>query len=413
MSRMIAFLLAAIVFTGCATEEPETPKKDYARELRPGESALELVTDRSLYPDFRAMWNQRAQAREAYVKGLEWFDKPSSRTFYPFEVFTHEKVRRSLARLVEIIDGAASPQEFAGRIALEFDVYRSVGWDGSGTVLFTAYYQPIFDGRVRPDSVYRYPLYRLPGDLVKADDGTPLGRRVGEKVVSYPTRREIEEGHLLEGKRLELVWLKSALDAFIIHVQGSAKIRLEDGRFLYVGYAGKTDRPYRSLGKALVEDGRFPEEDLSLPRIRRYFSQHPEELREYLWKNESYVFFTETGPGGPWGSLGVPVTPFATLATDKSIFPRGAPTAVETLLPAPSEGGVAPRPFVALTADQDTGGAIRSPGRCDIFVGIGDEAERIAGRTKYEGRLFYLLLKGDEEEASIGDPALGLGGSRP
>ncbi len=413
MSRITVVMLAATLFAGCATEEPNASTKDYARELRPGESALELVTDRSQYPDFRAMWAERQRVRAAYEKGLEWFGKPSSRTFYPFEGLTHERVRKSLARLVEIIDEASSPEEFAGRIALEFDVYRSVGWDGSGTVLFTAYYQPIFDGRLEPDSVYRYPLYRLPDDLVKAEDGTPLGRRVGERVVSYPTRREIEEGHLFDGKRLELVWLKSALDAFIIHVQGSAKIRLDDGRFLYVGYAGKTDRPYRSLGKALVEDGRFPEEDLSLPRIRQYFSKHPEQLRDYLWKNESYVFFTATGPGGPWGSLGVPVTPFATLATDKSIFPRGAPTAVETVLPVPSEGVVSARPFVALTADQDTGGAIRSPGRCDIFVGIGDEAEKIAGRTKYEGRLFYLFLKADVAQEGAEGPTLGLQDSRP
>ncbi len=413
MSRITAAMLAATLMIGCATEASSPSEKDYARELRPGESALELVTDRSQYPDFRAMWAERQRARAAYVKGLAWFEKPSSRNYYPFESFTHDRVRRSLARLIEIIDQADSPEEFAGRIALDFDVYRSVGWDGSGTVLFTAYYQPIFDGRVEPDAVYRFPLYRLPDDLVKADDGTPLGRRVGERVVSYPTRREIEEGRLLEGKRLELVWLKSALDAFIIHVQGSAKIRLEDGRFLYVGYAGKTDRPYRSLGKALVEDGRFPEEDLSLPRIREYFSRHPDALQDYLWKNESYVFFTETGPGGPWGSLGVPVTPFATLATDKSIFPRGAPTAVETRLPVPSDAGVSARPFIALTADQDTGGAIRSPGRCDVFVGIGDEAESIAGRTKYEGRLFYLLLKTDRAGEEEDTASLGLPGSRP
>jgi membrane-bound lytic murein transglycosylase A len=151
-----------------------------------------------------------------------------------------------------------------------------------------------------------------------------------------------------------------------------------------VGYAGKTEQPYTSLGRALVRDGRIPEADVSLAAIRRHFAAHPEETQRYLDENPSYVFFTETPPG-PFGSIGTKVTARASIATDKSVYPRGALAFVDARL------GNAP--FRAFVLDQDTGGAIRSAGRCDIFAGTGPEAEAIAGTTLSVGRLYYLFLK--------------------
>ncbi len=402
MSRSPLLFLFVLFLGACASDDDAAPPKDYTRQLAPGESALELVTDPAQYPDFRAMWADREDLLLAVDRSLAWFAKPSSSRFYPFQEFSKERVVASLEKLKDVLAMSSSAQEFSGFIQLWFDVYRSVGWNGMGDVLFTAYYQPIFDGDRRPGAGYTAPLYRLPEDLVKADDGTPLGRRDGEQVVSYWTRRELEDGRILDDRGLELVWLKNPLDAFIIHVQGSAKIRLPDGSFMHVGYAGKTDRPYTSIGRELVEDGKIPAEQLSLAKIRDYFAAHPEEQQGYLDRNESFVFFTETDGGGPYGSLGAPVTPYRSIATDKSIFPRGALCAVETTVPRPGPGGVLePRPFVQLVLDQDTGGAIRSPGRCDVFVGTGEGAERIAGHTNHEGRLFYLFVK---EEDPAGTP---------
>jgi peptidoglycan lytic transglycosylase A len=403
-ARIVSALILVVSLFGCASQEKPDDKKDYSRELAPGAKALELVTDLAEYPDFRAMFGDREAALVALRHSRGWFDKPSSQTHYPVDEFSHARVSASLDRLIEILERARRPEELSGYLIKEFDVYRSVGWDGSGEVLFTGYCQPIFTGSRERSERFRYPLYRLPSDLVKEEDGTPLGRRSEGGVVPYWTRAEIDGEGKLEGQDLELVWLESALDVFVVHVQGSAQIDLLSGEKLYIGYAGKTDRPYSSLGRALVEDGKVAPEDISLMSIRNWFAEHPDELVGYLNRNESYVFFAEYPPGGPYGSLGLPVTPLVSLATDKSIFPRGAPCAVETSLPVPGPTSVGSRKFVALAADQDTGGAIRSAGRCDIFIGIGPEAETIAGYTKGEGRLFYLFLKENRVPVSAESP---------
>ncbi len=396
MSRLLQFLAIAFLTLGMAacSSDPE-PKEapDYTRQLAPGASALELITDPNLYPDFRAMWHNRENLERALRNSLDYFSKPSSHNYYPFEGFTHDRVVASLKKMRSLLSKAENEKEFSGYCRLNFDVFRSVGWNGKGDVLFTAYYQPIFDGSLEPTGDYQYPLYRLPDDLVKAEDGTPLGRRAGEQVVSYWTREEIAKEHHLDGKNLEFVWLKSPLDAFIIHVQGSAQIRLPNGDAFHIGYAGKTEHAYTSIGKELVADKKFAAEDLSLAKIRSHFADHPEELEAYLNRNESFVFFTETDGGGPYGSLGAPVTPYRTIATDKSIFPRGALCAIETKIPEMRDGRLVTQDCSLLVFDQDTGGAIRSAGRCDLFVGRGDQAEQIAGHTKYEGQLFYLFVK--------------------
>ncbi len=386
-----AFFLVGVL--GCSSDPSNSEVADYSKPLPEGARALELVTDPAQYPDFRAMWRDRTGIMRALDNSLDYFSKPSSHNFYPSQGFTHERVVASLKEMRDILGKSQSEQEFSGYCRLAFDVYRSVGWNGRGTVLFTAYYQPIFDGSLEATGEYRHPLYRLPADLVKADDGTPLGRRSGERIVSSWTRKEIDQDKPFVGQGLELVWLKSALDAFIIHVQGSAQIKLPDGSPHYIGYAGKTEHAYTSIGKELVADGKFKAEDLSLARIRSYFAAHPQDVSEYLNRNESFVFFTETDGGGPYGSLGAPVTAYRTIATDKSIFPRGALCAIETQVPQIVAGHLQPRDLSALVFDQDTGGAIRSAGRCDLFVGTGDQAEQIAGHTKYEGELFYLFVK--------------------
>lgn len=368
----------AVLAAACASARPQ-----YDRPLPEGTVALERVTDPAEIPDFSAGWKNRDAVIRAIEQSLAWLAKPSSRSRYPYLDITHERVVRSLERLREILRSAQDGREMDARIRREFDVYRSVGYDGKGTVYFTGYYEPIFEGSLERDERFRWPLYRRPPDLVSAPDGTPLGRRLEDgTLVSWPPRAELERSGRLEG--LELVWLADRFDAYIVHVQGSAKIRLRDGRILEVGYAGKTDRPYRSVGMALVRDGKIRRDELSLDRLRRYFREHPEELDRYLGVNESYVFFTEK-PGGPYGSLNVPITPMATIATDKQVFPAGAAAFVVTRLGRSEWRGFA--------LDQDTGGAIRSAGRCDIFIGTGDAAGALAGRVGAEGRLYYLFVR--------------------
>ena len=396
--RLIAILIlfCSVNFLACVSDDTNIGAKNYSRPLGPGENALELVTDPALYPNFQLMWSDQRGLAEAIEHSLNYMKKPSSKTHYPLMQFEHEHVVQSLLFMKGLLGSAQSADEFAGFCSANFDIYRSVGWDKEGSVLFTAYYQPIFDGRRVADAEYQFPLYTLPSDLVKAKDGTALGRQNGESIVGYWTREEMHSQGLLHNRGLELVWLKSALDAYIVHVQGSARIRLENDEMMHIGYAGKTEHSYVSLGGELVKDGKIANEEISLAKIREWFLQHPEEETEYLNRNPSFIFFTETDGGGPYGSLNATVTAYRSIATDKSIFPRAALCAVETTVPKlASDGRLTPQKFSSLVLDQDTGGAIRSAGRCDLFVGVGEAAEQIAGHTKYEGQLFYLFLKKD------------------
>jgi membrane-bound lytic murein transglycosylase A len=184
---------------------------------------------------------------------------------------------------------------------------------------------------------------------------------------------------------------------YLIHVNGSAKLRLaEPGRpdkFMYVGYAGKTDRPYRSLGESMIEADLLTRDTVSLAAIKRLFERDPQRVIDLMYRNENYVFFTEyDGDHWPAGSLGVRVTPERTLATDKKIYPRGGVVLVDTTA---VTFGRERREFLQFMLDQDTGGAIQAPGRADIFLGIGPSAEILAGGQYAEGTLYYFVLKPD------------------
>jgi membrane-bound lytic murein transglycosylase A len=224
----------------------------------------------------------------------------------------------------------------------------------------------------------------------------PLGRRLADdSIVPYPTRREIETTGMLAGS--ELVWLKDPLDVYLIHVNGSAKLRLqspggdEDTAVLFIGYAGKTDRPYTGLGQSMLDQGMLTTDGVSLSAVKREYRRDPQRVIDLIYRNESYVFFTEyEGASWPAGSLGVRVTAKRSLATDKKIYPRGGMVLVDT--EAISYAG-SQRPFLQFMLDQDTGGAIQAPGRADLFMGIGPGAEILAGGQYAEGRLYYFLLK--------------------
>jgi membrane-bound lytic murein transglycosylase A len=255
-------------------------------------------------------------------------------------------------------------------------------------VLFTAYCTPILKGSLTRSGEFRHPLYARPENLLRGADGviqgweTPFGR-----LPRYPSRSAIEASGMLAGS--ELVWLADPIDAYLAHVNGSAFIELPDGALLRLGYAGKNGRPYRSLGKELEADGKIPRGKVSLGAIREWAARaSEEELDDYLGRNQSYVFFTPI-EDDPHGSLDVPVTPGRTIATDKSLFPRAALTFASGPSDAPGMN--------RFLFDQDTGGAIQSAGRADLYLGIGREAEEAAGRLRIEGQLYYLFLREEPE----------------
>ncbi len=388
---------AASFLSGCASAEPPPPKKKNfaAPSTWP---YLERVTDPAEMPDFRPAFLDRDNTLAALDQSRLFFAKPSSKKWFPYETndskVTHERQLATLDLLANALKKSASAEEFHGWCLQSFDVYRSVGADRTGAVLYTAYCEPIFVGSLQETPEFKYPLYTLPTDLVKDEDGKCLGRRTPDgSLVSYYSRREIEVGKLMRGK--ELVWLRDPFEVYIAQVQGSARINLSDGRQMCVGYSGKTDRPYKSIGQFLISENKIPADGLSLTALKRYFRDNPQDVERVLAHNESYVFFMEREPG-PFGSIGVKVSPFHTVATDKTIFPRGGPVVVDTRVPTKSPveaSGVEFRKTTLIAFDQDTGGAIQAAGRADLFIGTGPEAELLAGYTQEEGRLFYMFAK--------------------
>ena len=283
-----------------------------------------------------------------------------------------------------------------------FNAYRALGPDGSDTGLATGYYEPLLDGSRAPSERYRYPLFAPPDDLLTVDlsevypqlEGARVrGRLDGKRVVPYWSRADIERGKArLAGK--ELVFVDDPLKAFFLEVQGSGRIRLAEGGIIRLGYADQNGRPYRSIGRVLVERGALREEDATMQGIEAWARAHPDELPALLDANPSYLFFREVVPepnaaiDGPVGTLGVPLAAGRAIAVDPRSIPLGAPVYLATNWPG-SE-----LPLRRLTLAQDTGGAIRGPLRVDLFWGAGEEAALSAGRMREPVELWLLWPKG-------------------
>lgn len=373
-----------------------TALNPYEYQLDEGEYGIELLPAKESWPDFSIGWQRREELIDATQKSLNYLAKPSSKNFFPVgpsKEISHDLMTRSVAKFNEVLHKATSSENFLSLLKKDFNVWVARGRSATGDVFFTGYGTPILRGSKTKTNIYKYPLYKAPSDLIKSADGEILGRKTAQgNTVPYYTSRELKNNaSLLTG--LELVWLKNPYDAYMAHVQGSAVIKFEDGSLYEVGYSANNGHEYRSIGLALVEEGKFKMNELSLTKLRNYFSENPTEADRVLPLNPRFVFF-QGASGGPYGCLGQPVTAMHSIATDKDVFPRAAVVYIESRLPETSEaGGIVQRPVRFFALDQDRGGAIRSAGRCDIYMGLGDEAMARAGHVQSRGRMYYLLLK--------------------
>ena len=364
---------------------------------------LAAVAGRDL-PDFRDDMDRESLAR-AVRKSLEYYARIPGRTSWRLgdRRVTARDMRDSLEVFLQIVESGASGAELDRRVREDFDVWRAAGSGPSGRVLFTGYYEPVLKGSLVRTDLYRYPIYRRPDDAVvvhlgkfreKYRNERLVGRVENGELVPYWSREEIDGAGALENRGLEIAWFADPVDLFFLHIQGSGMICTDDGPCFQVSYAQSNGRPYRSIGKLLIDSGRATREDLSMQGIKQYLRERPEEIREILNHNESYVFF-RTVEEGPVGSIGVALTGGRSIATDPAVFPRGALAFVKTRKPAIGPGGEI-RSWVPLTRfvlNQDTGGAITGAGRVDLFFGRGREAEIAAGHLKEEGELYFLVVK--------------------
>jgi membrane-bound lytic murein transglycosylase A len=287
---------------------------------------------------------------------------------------------------------------------------------GDSDGFLTGYYEPIVQGSRVPTGEFTAPLYRRPPNLVASgrrklgdffpSKGVKVGRRVGRrKIVPYYDRGQIEDG-ALDGWHLEICYLRSEIDVLFAQIQGSARIRLEDGSVLRVNYDSHNGWPYTPVGRVLAERKLVPRDEISMQRIRDWMQARPDEAKDIRRQNKSYVFFRITDLAAAdeaVGGEGVPLVPGRSIAVDRSLHAYGTPFFISADLPIANDK--AGTQFRRLVFAQDTGSAIVGPARADIFFGAGAEAARIAGRIRHPGQFVMLMPRElDPVEAARGIP---------
>lgn len=247
--------------------------------------------------------------------------------------------------------------------------------DGTFDGLLTGYYEPILSGSRTRERADQVPLLAPP---VLTPD-------------AWPTRAQIEDGPIADEQ--VLVWLDDPIDAYFLHVQGSGRVRLRDGGELRAGYAANNGHPYRSIGRILVTRGELPLDRADANGIRQWLEQHPDRGRLLMQENPRYIFFRELKPADssvtPPGSMGVPLTPMRSLATDPRWIAPGTLVYVAAAhTPDPSTRHA--HPISRLTVSQDTGAAIKGILRGDLFTGSGPKAGELAGILRQPSRFWAL-----------------------
>ncbi|MCP4717899.1 MAG: murein transglycosylase [Desulfobacteraceae bacterium] len=395
---MIRFLVIgfAVLLSGCGFfKEPGEPPQE----------PLVKVLPRN-YPQFYDSRSFKGLTR-SIDQSLVYFKRvPLSRKYtYGKDIFDAGHMIRSMERFQALLAKNYSTGELNASIKKEFLVYRSAGND-KGEVLFTGYYEPTYNGSLEPDPTHIFPVYSKPTDLVQIDLSLFSEKYKGEKrltarvntdtrrVVPYYSRKEINTLPGFMDRADPVAWLENRVDRFFLEIQGSGRVNLEQGGQLRVHYAGSNGNSYRSVGRYLIGKNEIAREDMSMQAIRQWLEKNPHRMDEVLHHNESFVFF-KTEEGGPYGSINVEVTPLRSIATDRKIFPNGGLCFAQAALPDPDT--LEPldqwEKVSLFVLNQDTGGAIRGPGRADLFCGNGSYAEFTAGHMNTRGQLYFLVLK--------------------
>ncbi|MBF0340974.1 MAG: murein transglycosylase A [Magnetococcales bacterium] len=408
-------IIMLIFLAGCqsrpAPEIPEAPPP----EVKP----LPLVIDPTAANSMQAVsWSEIAAPVFADGNLRTWADAlaqsaiyykriPADRVvqFGPYAV-TVARMHQACLEL-EALVRQGDPAKLQQVLQERYQLYRSVG-NAKGNVLVTGYYEPLLRGSMTRSKRYFYPIYRRPPDLVDAK-GAGIHRVEKGKSVKYYTRDQIDGGFLtkpqakkttgsLANRGLELVWVDNPIDAFFLHIQGSGRVLLDNGRMMRIGFDGTNGRTYVAIGQILISEGKIPHEEMTMPRLRQWLVDNPKEQKRLFFSNPSYVFFREIKTDSV-GNINVPLTKDRSIATDHRLFPKGAPGLLTTTLPifAPDGKAVSSwRPETRFVVNQDTGGAIRGAGRVDLFFGFGDHVEYEAGVMKQNrSRLYFIAPRTD------------------
>jgi membrane-bound lytic murein transglycosylase A len=386
-------VLTAVVTSGCGRPTTVSPDKAF----RPIEvEEIDLSDDLNLEGLEAAI----AQQHDVLAKSGDTQMK------FGTETITRREYAAALDALTTILKGS---EPLGAKLTYIKNNFRFLEWYGGsdwGEILLTSYFEPIIAGSSKSSPRFSQPLYAKPEDLVVIDlkkfsdrfkdESTLRGRVHAGKVTPYFSREEIDSGHALKGRNLELCWVDPT-DAFFLHIQGSGTVRLPDGEELFITYAEKNGQRYEPIGKYLKD--RVAPYPVTMQRIETVVtSMSPHERAQLFAKNPSYVFFTKSKRRAIT-SLGVPATPGRTIAVDSKYAPKGSLALITFNKPqvdqpeSPVSGTHPTTRISRLVLDQDSGGAITGTDHVDLFWGRGDEAKKVAGILQDKARIVFLVPK--------------------
>lgn len=369
--------------------------------------SLRLLAESEL-PRFEDSFKSHAGLVKAAKKSLKYLEKQTGRFRIADRDYAPGILIDSIAELLVLLDKNLGPDDFNAEIRKNFDVFQSVGLDGAGKVVFSSYYQPVLEASLKKSPKYQYPLYRRPPDMVNIDlsefdkkynGETLVGRVTKDKtLVPYYNRDHIDSHKALAGKGNEIAWLKDKFDVLDLHIQGSGILKLAGGKEVLAQFAATSAHPYNSAAQLLVKSGAIARDEITHDKVRAYFRAHPESQDWVMGSNPRYTFF-KLAPlpedGEPFGTINESLSPARSIAIDPGIIPLGAIAFFSTTSPqADKEGrllGMFPTSRFALC--MDTGGAIKGPGRVDIYAGHGPQAATTARGQWNDGQLYILIKK--------------------
>lgn len=357
---LVVFFVIALFFSCCKKEIIKKPD----------------ITSANLY---KTSWDQlNGFYKDNFKLSLEVFKKDCQRA----------KRYQNLKEVCENSQNATSGKEF---FTENFTPYQLISESKDETGLITGYYEPLLFGSLTKTDKYKYPIYKTPSNLLTIDLSSVYpelkkyrlrGKVVGNKVIPYSSREELEEN---EKKFLKpICYVDNKIDLFFLQIQGSGKVKLENGTLLNIGYAQQNGRAYYAVGRKLIKEGYIKKENISLQTIKTWLEQNPQKIDEILNLNDSYVFFRNSTKSAT-GSLGVELVANRNLAVDRSYIPLGFPVFINTTDPITNEK------IDQLMVAADTGGAIKGEIRADFFFGNSKDAEQKAGKMKQKGKLYILI----------------------
>ncbi len=388
VNTIVLFLLALLLLNGCATP----PLSRLAPENKP------LLSD-----DINLEGLLTAAVRHLHY--LNTLDAAKT-VKLGSDTYTVSWMRSSMESFIDILRQDPAPAELARIIRENYTFYQAGGREDlpHGEMLVTGYYEPFLKGSLTREAPFLYPLYAPPDSLVqlldpKNNKHISKRRDAQGRLVPYWTRREINEEGRAAG--FELVYIESPIDAFILHVQGSGKIQLQDGSIRSIHYAASNGLEYFSIGKLLVDSGKMNLSEVSIPTIRSYLKAHPDEQDAILNHNIKFIFFNWAPDGDPMGSLAEPLVAGRSIAVDPEILPQTALAFMESRKPVlDADGNISEWvPLHRFVFPQDTGAAIKGAGRADLYWGSGEYAQKAAGSMKESGHLYFLVKNSFEKQS--------------